>query len=267
MRFWYDDKGRDDIVTVRRSQTLSLGSDTKRPLKVAATDRGGCRVQPSTDGKFSALVCMAAGAASSSDGEKILDRLRVETDGGVLHVSGPDGDDWAAMIVLSVPAGSTLDMSATNGPLQMSDVEGRFTLRTANGPIKLAHVGGVVDASAVNGPIKFRGHSGDVTLAAQNGPIDVELDAVEWSGKRLDASTQNGPVRLSVPDGMKSGVEVTSARWFLTKWKGGWAPSHGSGDGGLSYHFGGDPTLVRLSTVNGPVKLRAPETQTKGVEI
>ena len=34
MRFWSDDHGRDGIVTVRRSQTLSLGSDARKPLKV-----------------------------------------------------------------------------------------------------------------------------------------------------------------------------------------------------------------------------------------
>jgi len=267
MQFSKHGRGEDDIVTARRSQTLSLGSDVKRPLRVEASDRGGCRVQPSTDGSFSALVCMAAGATSDGDGEKILDRLHVENNGGVLRVVGPDTGDWAAIIVLSVPTGSTLDMSAKNGPIVLGDVVGNFTVRTTNGPIKLSHVGGVVDASADNGPIKFRGHSGDVTLLAQNGPISVELDAVEWSGKQLDASTHNGPLRLSVPDGMKSGVEVTGSIWSPTKWKGAWTPSHGSMMGAHRYHFGGDRTLVRLSTVNGPVKLEGMQPAPRGVEI
>lgn len=266
MRFWSE--GRDGIVTVRRSQTLSLGSDARKPLKVEASDRGGVRVQPSTDGNFSALVCMAAGATSNSAGEKILDGLSVESTGGVLRVNGPDGEDWSAIIVLSVPAGSTLDLSATNGPLQMGDVEGRFTLRTTNGPIKLGHVGGVVDARADNGPIKFRGHSGDVILAAQNGPIEVELDAAEWNGKRLDASTRNGPIKLTVPDGMRSGVEVTASRWSPTKWNGALQPDPAQIDGLRRYHFGGDPTVVRVSTVNGPMKIFAPGRKSpSGIEI
>jgi hypothetical protein len=270
IEMWFGKHDDDrDVATARRSQTLALGSDVKRPLRVEAADRGGCRVQPATDGKFSALVCMAAGATSTSDGEKILDRLRVENANGVLRVSGPDSDDWAAVIVLSVPAGSTLDLTATNGPLVIGDVDGRFTLRTTNGPIKLAHVGGVVDARADNGPIKFLGHAGDVTLAAQNGPIDVELDAVEWHGKQLDASTHNGPLKLSVPDGMKSGVDVTASRWSPIKWgKSAWGPGRGSSGGEHSYHFGGDHTLVRLSTVNGPVKLTGPGSpRGGGVEI
>ena len=257
------DWSRDGIVTVRRSQTIPLGSDVKKALKLEASDRGGVRVQPSTDGKFSALVCTAAGAASNADGEKILDRLNIVVANGVLRVDGPDSGDWAAIIVLSVPKGSTLDLQSTNGPLQIGDVEGRFTLRTANGPIKLSSVGGIVDARAENGPIKFRGHVGDVTLTAQNGPVDVELDAAEWSGKRLDASTQNGPVKLSVPDDMKSGVEVTTSHWSPTRWNGAWQPSRSADDGGRSYHFGGDPVLVRISTVNGPMKIFGPKAKSK----
>jgi hypothetical protein len=266
MRFWSDHTGGDAIVTVRRSQTLSL--DANQPLKVVASDRGGVRVQPSKDGSYSALVCMAAGATSNSAGEQILDGLSVENAGGVLRVNGPDREDWAAIIVLSVPAGSTLDLSATNGPLQMGDVDGHFTLRTTNGPIKLSHVGGEVDARADNGPIKFSGHAGDVVLAAQNGPIELELDAAEWNGKRLDASTQNGPVKLTVPDNMKSGVEVTGSRSSPTRWNGVLQSDPAQRDGARRYHFGGGTTVVRVSTVNGPMKIFAPGRRTpRGIEL
>jgi hypothetical protein len=265
MRFWREGGG-SDIVTAHRSQTLSLGSNSSKSLRIEGTNRGGVRIQPSTDGKSSALICMAAGATSDKAAEAILDRLSVVNEGGVLRVDGPEDEDWAAMIVLSVPDGSTLDVSATNGPLQVGGVNGQFTLRTTNGPIKVANVGGVVDARAQNGPIKFLGHSGDVSLVAQNGPISVELDAKEWSGKRLEASTQNGPLKLSVPDDMKSGVEVTSSRW--APWSGGWRPA---GDAGSrTYRIGDDPVRVRLSTVNGPVKIRGPEPKApkaRGVEI
>jgi len=268
MRFWRDDWGRSDIVTARRSQTLSLGSNASKSLKVEGTNRGGVRVQPSTDGKLSALICMAAGATSDKAAEAILDRLSVVNEGGVLRVDGPeDDDDWAGMIVLSVPDGLTLDVSATNGPLRVGDVDGRFTLRTTNGPIKVMNVGGVVDAQAQNGPIKFRGHSGDVSLVAENGPISVELDAREWTGKRLEASTQNGPLKLNVPDDMKSGVEVTSSRW--APWSGAWR----SGErpwGSRTYRIGDDQVRVRLSTVNGPVKIMGPQpaaSKARGVEI
>ena len=267
MTFWKDARGRDGIVTLRRSQTLSLGSDASKPLKVEASERGGIRVQPSLDGSFSALVCMAAGARSNDAAQGILDGLHIENSDGEMTVKGPEDADWAAEIVLSVPASATLDLSATNGGLAVRDVEGRFTLRTTNGPIKLAHVGGVVDARADNGPIKFRGHSGDVTLAAQNGPLGVELDAPEWTGKGLEGSTQNGPVKLSTPDVMKSGVEVTASRWSPAEWNGTPQPIQARGSSARRYHFGGEPIMVRISTVNGPLKILAPKRTARGVTI
>lgn len=252
MKFSRDGWGSDDILTARRSQTIPVTANASKPLRIEGSNSGGVRIQPSTDGKVSALICMAAGATSDKTAEAILDKLHIVNEGGVLRVDGPEDDDWAALVVLSVPNGLTLSASATNGQLRVGDVNGSFTLRSTNGPIKVVNVGGMVDAQAQNGPIKFLGHSGDVSLVAQNGPISVELDAREWTGKRLEASTQNGPLKLSVPDDMKSGVEVTSARW--SPWQGHWR----SGDGSRTYRIGNDPVRVRLTTVNGPVKIRGP---------
>jgi hypothetical protein len=268
MTFWKDDRGTDGIVTLRSTQTVALGSDASKALKVVASDRGGIRVQPSLDGSFAALVCMAAGARSNDAAQGILDGLRIENRDGELTVKGPEDADWAAEIVLSVPAGATLDLSATNGGLQLRDVDGHFALRTTNGPIDLTHASGRVDAQAENGPIHYRGHSGDVTLAAQNGPIGVDLDAPEWAGKGLDASTQNGPIQLSAPNSMKSGVEVMGSRSSPATWNGTPQPIQAQGSGSRRYHFGGDPIVVRLSTVNGPVEIKAPkQRKTRGVTI
>jgi len=264
MKFWNED--HDGIVTARRSQTLAL--QPLKSLKVEAADRGGVYVQPSTDGRISAFVCMAAGATSEKAGEGILDRLSVKNDGGMLRVDGPGDDDWAAMIVLSVPNGLALDLSATNGQLRVGDVDGRFTLRTTNGPIKLVRVKGVVDAQAHNGPIKFVGHAGDVTLAAQNGPIAVEMDAAEWSGKGLDASTKNGPLKLNAPDNVKTGIEVTTSGWSPVSFDGGARSRISPWGGSHTYHLGGDQVLVHLSTVNVPLKLTGPvSSKQHGVKI
>jgi hypothetical protein len=266
MMFWKTELGRDGIVTARRSQSLSLGSALK-PLRVEASDRGGVVVQPSMDGKFSALVCMAAGAASSDAAEAILDGLNVESRDGLLTVRGPDDDPWAATIVLSVPAGASLDLSATNGGLQLNDVEGRFTLRTENGPIGMNHASGVVNAQSDNGPIQFRGHAGDVRLTAENGPINVKLDAPQWSGKGLDASTQNGPITLTAPNDMKSGVQVTGSQGAPATWNGTALPMRPQLGSSRRYRFGSDEIVVRLSTERGPVDIKGPRRASRSVGI
>jgi hypothetical protein len=265
MMFWMTELGKDGTVTARRSQGLSLGSASK-PLRVEAPNRGSVHVQPSMDGKFSALVCMAAGARSSDAAEAILNDLNVESRDGYLTVKGPDNDQWAATIVLSVPAGTSLDLSATNGGLQLTDVEGRFTLRTENGPIGMSHASGVVIAQTENGPVQFVGHAGDVRLTLQNGPLDVKLDAAQWSGKGLDASTQHGPITLTAPNHMKSGVQVTGSQGSPATWNGTALPM-GQPGGSRTYRFGSDKTVVRLSTEGGPVDIKGPRRASRSVGI
>jgi len=266
IRFWKDRLERDGIVTARRDRTVALRADPSTPLKVKAPARGGIRVQPSSDGTFAAFVCMAAGAGSDVAAQAILDRLEVHNDRGELSVTGPDTGDWAAYVVLSAPPGLAMELSAMNGELTLRDVDGRFTLRTTNGPISLAHVGGEVDAEAVNGPIAYRGHAGDVRLATQNGPVGVDLDAPSWSGKGMDASTQNGPIHFSAPSGLKCGVQVESSTGSPATWNGQSQPI-GDGSGTRSYRFGEGPVLVRVSTQHGPLEIRAPRRAGRGTTI
>src|SRR5262249_48917965 len=136
-----------------------------------------------------------------------------------------------------------------------------------NGPISIARTEGVVDASAVNGPIKFRGHAGDVRLTAVNGPVKVSLDDDTWSGKGLDASTQNGPVKLEAPPRLRSGVEVRTSWHSPVRVNGmrSW-PNFPTG-GARFYRIGDGAVLVRLSTVNGPLEIKGPRPHTGPVDI
>lgn len=258
MRFSRENGKYDDgIVTERRDQTVTLQAPASGPLRVHASERGGIRVQPSGDGTWSALVCMAAGASSDDDAQAVLAKLHVENAGGALRVAGPEGGEWAAYIVLSVPSGAVLELTALNGDLGLRDVSGHFTLRTTNGPISLAGTTGEVDGSAVNGPIHFRGHAGDIKLNAQNGPIGVDLDGATWSGAGLEAHTSNGPVELSAPAGLETGVEVAGSDHSPFKWSGSAGAPRAAWEHDHTVRLGTGPVLVRLSTVNGPVAIKS----------
>lgn len=256
MRFSKDVRHSGDFMTVRRDRTIALPSTGSTPMRVRAPGRGGVRVQPSADGSASALVCMVAGANSQAAANAILDRVRVVNENGELTVAGPDDEDWAAYVVLSVPHDALLDLSAENGELALRGVSGHFSLRTTNGPIAVLDVAGEVVGEAVNGPISFRGHAGDIRLTAENGPVDVKLDAATWTGKGLDARTTNGPVQLSTPENLRAGVLVEGSANSLFSWKNisrshsqGWTRDH-------AIRLGEGPVLVRLSTVNGPVQIK-----------
>jgi len=265
MTYWKTSRGHDDIRTVRRDQTVSVRAPGSGPLRVAASENGGVWVQPSSDGSISAVICEAAGAESEREANAILDQLRIVNEGGELRVKGPSDHDWYTYIILSVPRGTSLDMSATNGPLELRVVQGTFHLETTNGPIGVSRVSGTVVARATNGPIKFRGHEGDMDLRAENGPVKVSLDATAWSGKGLDAYTSNGPITVVVPEGLQTGVKVESSSNSPWSWKAQANMSHDEDwEDGRSVQLGKGPVLVRVSTVNGPVSIKSPGGEGSG---
>ncbi len=124
-----------------------------------------------------------------------------------------------------------------------------------------------MDGEAVNGPIHFRGHAGDIRLATQNGPIGVVLDQPAWTGKGLDARATNGPIKFSAPAGLRAGVQVEGSPNSPFKWNGIAGPSVERWDRSHSIRLGEGPVVVRLSTVNGPIEIRAPKGATGKVRI
>jgi hypothetical protein len=256
------------IVTERGDQTVALRAPGSGPLRVRASDRGGIRVQPSTDGSYSALVCMAAGARTREAADALLERIHVEVSEDELSVRGPQAEEWATFIVLSVPPEVALDLSTTNGEIGVQRVSGRFTLRTTNGPISLDETTGDVSGDAENGPIHFRGHAGRIRLVTQNGPIGVVLDGPAWTGAGLEARSSNGPIQLSAPAGLRSGVLVEGSERSPLKWSGSARSSvAGEWERTHSARLGTGPVLVHLSTVNGPVEVRAAAAAGRKVRI
>ena len=97
--------------------------------------------------------------------------------------------------------------------------------------------------------------------------MSVKLDAATWSGRGLDASTQNGPVRLWAPADLKTGVQLDGSQHSPIQWKraGRARPESWSRD--HSIRVGDGPVKVRLSTVNGPVEVKGPGASAEGVDI
>lgn len=256
MSFW--DSSPGDVPNVRRDQTVSITQSTSTPLRMDATTRGGIRVQPSSDGSYSATICQVAAAEKRADADAILDRVQASYSGGELRVTGPDDWNWGCYVILNVPRGSVLDLKAENGGLSLRDVDGKFDLLTVNGPIGLDRVSGTVNAHAQNGPIDIKGGSGDIRAVCENGPIGVKLNQPVWEGRGLDASTRNGPISVVIPKNVRTGVRVQGSENSPVSWS-GWTGDHWGidDDGGRKvFRFGSGETKVRVSTVNGPISIK-----------
>lgn len=264
----------DGRAAVIQSEDRTFTKAEASVLRATGEANGGVQVVGWDKDVYSVSLCKAA--APYSDAEKILSQIKLTANNGEIGVSGPShGDDWTAFLLIHAPKAATLDLHVNNGPLSIYSVDGKITARAVNGPISARDCKGEIKLSAQNGPINARGTSGNVELRTengpisthstsgnvdirtQNGPIDVALDGQTWSGSGLQAHAQNGPLTIRVPSGYQSGVVVES-----------------DGHGPFSCHaaacsegrktweddkkrveFGSGPTLVRVSTVNGPISV------------
>ena len=226
-------------------------------LQVTAAQNGGVKLVAGSGNEYQVTVCKYAGADSQSEGDQILKQIAAEHTANAISVHGPDGADWSAHLIIRVPQGANMSVSAHNGPLSAKGVSGTFDLKTVNGPISVKEVSGKIAAKAQNGPISFTGNTGDYDLETVNGPISIDLASSSWENGKLDARANNGPISLHLPKGYQSGVVLTSD---------GHAPMSCNADvcqearktwddGGKKIEFGPSNAVIHISTHNGPVSV------------
>jgi hypothetical protein len=227
-------------------------------LDVTAARNGGVSLLRGDGNQYEVQVCKFVAADNESEGKQLLSQVVAEKGSGKLSVRGPEGDhDWVASLIIRVPAGSSMNVEAHNGPLSARDLSGTFNLNTVNGPISVKNVTGKVSARAKNGPIAFAGDGGDLTLDTQNGPISIELKNQSWQNGKLDASAHNGPISLQLPKGYQSGVVLTSKGHSPMSCRADACSEARKtwDDDEKRIEFGSSSPVIRISTVNGPVSV------------
>ena len=123
---------------------------------------------------------------------------------------------------------------STNGRIVLRDVEGSVRARTTNGGVKVEGLVGTFDVSTTNGSIEVgwsRSGAGDCRAHTTNGRIRIELPK-DFSAV-LDASTTNGKVRTEVPLTIEGTISKRKVRGTL-------------GEGG---------PLLKLRTSNGNIDI------------
>jgi hypothetical protein len=268
-------RGCDDIRISfdERPAAVSESSFTLpggNPLAVDLPRHAGIHVVGSQRSDFAVTACKAARRRED------LDEVRVSPDGAGIAFRGPGSKDWLVHLIVLAPRDATLDLEASNGPIDVRGMTGRVTLRTTNGPIGISDTSGQIDADAqngpislddcsgsgearaANGPIHISGRSGTYRLSTQNGPISVNLEGDRWEGT-LDASAVNGPLTLKLPEGYRSGVrlEATGHGPVSCPESACRSARRTFDDRGRRIEFGDPEPVVRLSTRNGPVSIEA----------
>jgi hypothetical protein len=239
----------------RAEERITIPDEAGKPLRVRAPEHSGIRVRGASGRDFGVVVCKAA--TSKAD----LSRISLSRAGATLTVEGPSGGDWVGYLLIEAPRDAAIDLTAINGPIGLFGLSGHVTARSENGPISVRDSPGDIDAEAQNGPIHFRGNGGRLRLHTENGPIGVALSGASWSGSGLEAKAINGPVRLAIPPGYRSGAVVESLGRSPFRCRGEacgsarrtWDDDH------KRLELGEGPAIVRLSAENGPVSIESGE--------
>ena len=167
--------------------------------------------------------------------------MRIVADGRSVRAEGPsrgdwrDREGWSASYVVWVPREFDLSLEANNGSLGVDGVSGRLDLRTTNGSVALTDVGG------------------DVHARTQNGSLNVALAGSGWDGAGLDAETQNGSVRLAVPETYAATIETGTVNGSMqTDFP---VTVQGRISRRLSLPLNGGGKTIRAMTTNGAVRI------------
>jgi len=247
------DSNRRSIV---QSEQRTITKAEAPTLHIQAESNGGLQVEGWDNNDYAVTLCKAADP--DNDAERVLSQIHLTFQNGELGVSGPSSHDrWSAHIFVKAPKGTSLNLRVNNGPMGLYHTDGNIKAHAQNGPITVMHCSGDVDLSTQNGPVTLEDNSGKLRVDAQNGPLTIALSGTNWNGSGIEAHANNGPLTVEIPSGYQSGVLVESE---------GHSPfqCHSSvcsegrknwDDDRKSIEFGSGPTVVHLSTVNGPVSV------------
>ena len=211
-----------------------------RALEIDGRQNGSIRVQGWDGDQVKVTARLQANGESDADAQAQLKDIRITSDGRRISAEGPSEgrgyrSGWSVSYVVMVPRRFDLTLDANNGSLGVEGVTGKLDLRTTNGSVALSDVGG------------------DVHARTQNGSLNVQLAGKSWDGEGLDAVTQNGSVRLMVPDAYAANLETGTVNGRINTD----IPITVQGriTRQLSVPLNGGGRTIRATTTNGSVRI------------
>jgi hypothetical protein len=217
-----------------REQTLPARAN----LRVDGRDNGGIEVIGWDRNEILVRSKIQARAGSESEAKELADGIRIETSDEI-RADGPSTrwrSQWSVSYEIYAPRRINLDLSANNGGIAISDVEGRIEFETTNGGVSLSGV------------------AGDVRGSTSNGGVDVELTGDTWRGAGLDVRTTNGGIEMAIPPRYSARLETGTVNGGMDI--GFPVTIQGRLDRRLTTQLGSGGPLVRVTTTNGGVTLR-----------
>jgi hypothetical protein len=225
---WNSDRDRGRACEVRTVPVRLTG----RALEIDGRENGGIKVQGWSGDSVLVTARMQAWDDDDAGASSVLKEIRFTTDGRRVVAEGPSNGwhrrNWSVSYMVWVPRSFDLTLEANNGGLGVSGVRGKLDLRTTNGGVSLEDVGG---------------------------DVNVSLVGSQWEGTGLDAETQNGGVRMSIPEKYAATLETGTVNGSMqTDFP---ITVQGRISRRLTLPLNGGGKTIRAMTTNGGVRLTA----------
>lgn len=216
------------------------------------TVNGGIEVESWDRDEVRVVAVKKARASSRSRAEEVLERTRVEVDasrdrvavktelpqssGGLL--SWVFGNSTSAQVSyrVTVPSRADVEVSTTNGKVEVRGVAGHVEASSTNGGLTIADIRGSVDASTTNGG------------------VSVELTEVT-PGRSMSFSSTNGGIRVTVPRDARISIDAHTTNGGINV-DGLQADIRSKSRRHLRADVNGGGPEIEVSTTNGGIKIQ-----------
>lgn len=243
----------------KETRTLKITASAGQPLTVSTRNGGVTVVQGTTD---QVVVTAEVYAKTKEDLAKIEIEASNDTeDGSTVNVKFPDPKRTSNMgcsLKIEMPRAKGVNIEASNGPIEISEMAGKAVLETSNGPVTISKHDGSVVIGTSNAPVEASDVTGSVVIETSNGPVELSLH--EAASEKFVIETSNAPVEVRVPKSFNGilGVETSNGNIsFPSESDITTKPSNkGYGDTKGQATFGKGGPVCTIETSNGPVQIR-----------
>jgi hypothetical protein len=175
-----------------------VGFNEMREFKIPASGRievdggknGGVSVKGGDVSEVTVKACVNSWGKTDAEAQAIAKNITISQSGVIRADNSSEENNWGVSFQLTLPRNHDLKLTAKNGGISISGVDGSLEFETVNGGVSLKDVGG------------------DVRGKTTNGGVSVKLTGSGWRGTGLDVLTTNGGVNILLPEGYAANVET-----------------------------------------------------------
>ncbi|MBK7934960.1 MAG: hypothetical protein IPK01_16105 [Acidobacteria bacterium] len=178
----------DDNVSVRDLRETTIPSSSE--ISVDGNRNGGVSVKGEDRSDVLVRACVQAWAKTEAEAKAIADGVKINTSQTIKADNSVEEKNWSVSYEIRVPRNTNLNLTAHNGGISISDVNGAMSFETTNGSVSLI------------------GLYGSVKGRTTNGGVNIKLTGRSWNGSGLEVTTSNGGVNLMMSKDYSANVET-----------------------------------------------------------